>query len=210
MWESGLFSVVNMFHLVLNISEFYSCYALVKVWIFSTHSMTYIWYSPQTVEILHVHSHDLFGHFLDICSQNVTILPYPTAVVKQDSNLTLYCSYHGYYRPETLTIWEWKLDGNTFGFLYQRGNETLWPFGVMFDQTLYRYNCTSDFTTLTILNVGEERHNETWGCSVRLGQEFYESDSTIVYVEGKQTSFKTYYVSKLYADEKIAQTTSFL
>ena len=34
--------------------KFHPCYALVKMLIFSTHSMKYIWYSPKKVNILYV------------------------------------------------------------------------------------------------------------------------------------------------------------
>ena len=42
-----------MFHLTCRkYQQFHSCYALVKLLIFSTHSMKYIWYSPQNIPFI--------------------------------------------------------------------------------------------------------------------------------------------------------------
>lgn len=131
----------------------------------------------------------IYSHLLllvkikDICSQNVAIEPHPTAFIKQNSSLTLYCSYYGGYGPGKDIIWDWKLDGNRFALLRPIRSGTCLLLEEMSEQTFYRYNCTSNFTTLTILNVGEERHNEIWSCRFETVLVFYDSDNTNIYVK---------------------------
>ena len=113
----------------------------------------------------------------------MAISPHPTAVVKQYSSLTLNCSSHvGYGRN---MVWDWKLNGKSFAVLQPIRNGTCSPFGEMSNQSYYSYSCTPYFTTLTLWKVGKERHNATWSCSFSRGSVLYDSDDTIVYVQGK-------------------------